>query len=82
MQQIPFVQFQGQDIPTVKNGPGQPILRCKPDVHAYAVYMASVSRKSVSEIIDEALRFAFSNVRFQSVQVYDVVYGDEEGGSE
>lgn len=74
---IPFSHFIDSDLPSIKSGPGQSVVRLRPDLYGYVMYMASISRKSSTEIIDDALRFAFQNATYSHSEVYDINYGTQ-----
>lgn len=74
-QPIPFSHFADNEMASIKNGSGQSVVRLRPDLYGYIVYLASISRKNVTEVIDEALRYAFSNAAYTRSDVYDITYG-------
>lgn len=55
------------------------IIRIQPDVYEELEYIRKMTRRPVSEIATEALRYALDNSHMVEVQAYDVVFGECKG---
>lgn len=55
------------------------IIRIQPDVYEEIEYIRKMTRRPVSEIATEALRYALDNSHMVEAKVYDVVFGDVMG---
>ena len=55
------------------------IIRIQPDVYEELEYIRKMTRRPVSEIATEALRYALDNSHMVEAKVYDVVFGDVMG---
>ena len=51
------------------------IIRIQPDVYEELEYIRKMTRRPVSEIATEALRYALDNSHMVQVKAYDVVFG-------
>ena len=52
------------------------IIRIQPDVYEELEYIRKMTRRPVSEIATEALRYALDNSHMVQVKAYDVVFGE------
>ena len=55
------------------------IIRIQPDVYEELEYIRKMTRRPVSEIATEALRYALDNSHMVEAKVYDVYFGDVKG---
>lgn len=55
------------------------IIRIHPDVYEELEHIRQMTRRPVSEIATEALRYAIEHSHLVNAQVYDVVFGDING---
>lgn len=55
------------------------IIRIQPDVYEELEYIRKMTRRPVSEIATEALRYALDNSHMVEAKVYDVYFGDVRG---
>ena len=55
------------------------IIRIQPDVYEELEYIRKMTRRPVSEIATEALRYALNNSHMVEAKVYDVYFGDVRG---
>ena len=55
------------------------IIRIQPDVYEELEYIRKMTRRPVSEIATEALRYALDNSHMVEARVYDVYFGDGSG---
>lgn len=55
------------------------IIRIQPDVYEELEYIRKMTRRPVSEIATEALRYALNNSHMVEAKVYDVYFGDVKG---
>lgn len=55
------------------------IIRIHPDVYEELEYIRKMTRRPVSEIATEALRYALNNSHMVEAKVYDVYFGDVRG---
>lgn len=74
---VPYQEFSKLQFSAVKDGPGQAVARLDPNIYHYAIYLASLTRGNVGSIINDTLRFGFSNMAFKPAQVYDIAYVEE-----
>lgn len=57
----------------------QSIIRIDPDVYEELQRLVRMTRRPISEIATQALRFALDNSRMVEVKAYDVAFGDCDG---
>lgn len=55
------------------------IIRIQPDVYEELTHLVKLTRRPISEIATEALRYALDNSHMVEVQAYDVVFGECKG---
>lgn len=55
------------------------IIRIQPDVYEELEYIRKMTRRPISEIATEALRYALNNSHMVEAKVYDVYFGDVRG---
>ena len=55
------------------------IIRIQPDVYEELTHLVKMTRRPISEIATEALRYALDNSHMVQVKAYDVVFGDVRG---
>lgn len=55
------------------------INRIQPDVYEELEHIRQMTRRPVSEIATEALRYALDNSHMVEAKVYDVYFGDVKG---
>ena len=55
------------------------IIRIQPDVYEELNHLVKLTRRPISEIATEALRYALDNSHMVEVQAYDVYFGDVRG---
>lgn len=51
------------------------IVRVQPDVYEELAYIRKMTRRPISEIATEALRYAIEHSHLVEAQAYDVVFG-------
>lgn len=54
---------------------GNTVIRIAPDVYEELSHLVAMTRRSISEIATEALRYALDNSRMVEVRAYDVRFG-------
>ena len=52
------------------------IIRIQPDVYEELTHLVKLTRRPISEIATEALRYALDNSHMVQVKAYDVVFGE------
>ena len=52
------------------------IIRIQPDVYEKLTHIQQMTRRPISEIATEALRYALDNSHMVQVKAYDVVFGE------
>lgn len=55
------------------------IIRIQPDVYEELTHLVKMTRRPISEIATEALRYALDNSHMVEAKVYDVYFGDVKG---
>lgn len=55
------------------------IIRIQPDVYEELTHLVKLTRRPISEIATEALRYALNNSHMVEAKVYDVYFGDVRG---
>lgn len=55
------------------------IIRVRPDVYEELTHLVKMTRRPISEIATEALRYALDNSHMVEAKVYDVYFGDVRG---
>lgn len=55
------------------------IIRIQPDVYEELTHLVKLTRRPISEIATEALRYALNNSHMVDAKVYDVYFGDVRG---
>lgn len=55
------------------------IIRIHPDVYEELTHLVKLTRRPISEIATEALRYALDNSHMVEAKVYDVYFGDVKG---
>ena len=55
------------------------IIRIQPDVYEELTHLVKLTRRPISEIATEALRYALDNSHLVEAKVYDVYFGDVRG---
>ena len=55
------------------------IIRIQPDVYEELEYIRKMTRRPISEIATDALRYALDNSHMVEAKVYDVYFGDVRG---
>lgn len=55
------------------------IIRIQPDVYEELTHIQQMTRRPISEIATEALRYALDNSHMVEAKVYDVYFGDVRG---
>lgn len=55
------------------------IIRIQPDVYEKLTHLVKLTRRPISEIATEALRYALDNSHMVETKVYDVYFGDGNG---
>ena len=51
------------------------IIRIQPEVYEELTHLVKLTRRPISEIATEALRYALNNSHMVEAKVYDVVFG-------
>ena len=55
------------------------VIRIQPDVYEELNHLVKLTRRPISEIATEALRYALDNSHMVEAKVYDVYFGDVRG---
>lgn len=55
------------------------VIRIQPDVYEELTHLVKLTRRPISEIATEALRYALNNSHMVEAKVYDVYFGDVRG---
>ena len=55
------------------------VIRIQPDVYEELNHLVKLTRRPISEIATEALRYALDNSHMVQVKAYDVYFGDVRG---
>ena len=55
------------------------IIRIQPDVYEELTHLVKLTRRPISEIATEALRYALDNSHMVEAKVYDAYFGDGNG---
>lgn len=81
---LTYKEFLSYEIPTppmANKDEIWPRVRLTKDVGAFAQYLAAVSRTNMRDVVLRALEFAFENIEFRSVEVYDVDFVNRGSGT-